>query len=89
MSNKTRIIHVSVIAAPCFGWVSLYRVRDLRGLGCGGAVPGGLPGVGHVSSSKIQCAQSCSVLLLVQGLTSSALAMPLHHRLLCASTMLG
>lgn len=61
----------------CTGW-------DVEGL-----FPGGLPGVGHISTSKIQCVQSCSLLLSVQGLALSALAVLLHRQLLCTNAALG
>lgn len=41
MSNKTRIIHVSVTAAPCLGWVSLYKLAQVgmwRGCSPGGSL---------------------------------------------------
>lgn len=58
MSNKTRIIHVSVTAAPCLGWVSLYKVWDLHRLGCGGAVPRGAPwGGAHLYQQNPVCAE--------------------------------
>lgn len=60
MSNKTRIVCVSVTAASCLGWVSLRTAWDLQGLGCGGGCAWSAPCRGDMSppAKSIVCRPS-------------------------------